>query len=123
MGSEMCIRDSHNSPKQTDLRLYRNTLGDEVETHLILKSTLGEDTDLINKSLQYPTEINCLVDGVWIMERTGLEPGLKLGRLKDWLFRIQIERGYENLMQMETALCTVPWANGDPKDWPRPKWP
>mgnify|MGYP002835723742 FL=1 len=113
----------HNSPKQTDLRLYRNTLGDEVSTHLILKSTLGEDTDLINKSLQYPTEINCLVDGVWIMERTGLEPGLKLGRLKDWLFRIQIERGYENLMQMETALCTVPWTNGDPKEWPRPKWP
>ena len=24
------------------------------------------------------------------MERTGLEPGIKLGRLKDWLFRIQI---------------------------------
>ena len=49
------------------------------------------------------------------MQRTGLSPGIKLGRLKDWLFRIQIERGYENLEQMETALCTIPWQNGDPK--------
>ena len=57
------------------------------------------------------------------MQRTGLSPGIKLGRLKDWLFRIQIERGYENLEQMETALCTIPWQNGDPKLWPRPNWP
>ena len=57
------------------------------------------------------------------MERTGLEPGIKLGRLKDWLFRIQIERGYTDLSQMEPALCTIPWASGDPKEWPRPSWP
>ncbi len=113
----------HNSPNQTELRLYRNTLGNEVITHASLKTALDEDTELIKKSLQYPTDIDCLIDGEWIMERTGLEPGIKLGRLKDWLFRIQIERGYVNLAQMESALCTLPWSNGDPKDWPRPKWP
>ena len=114
---------TQNSPRQTDLRLYRNTLSKEVKTHSILVETLGGNTDLINKSLQYPTGIECLVNGEWIMERTGLEPGIKLGRLKDWLFRIQIERGYTDLSQMETALCTIPWANGDPKEWPRPSWP
>ena len=114
---------TQNSPRQTDLRLYRNTLSMEVKTHSILVETLGGNTDLINKSLQYPTGIECLVNGEWIMERTGLEPGIKLGRLKDWLFRIQIERGYTDLSQMETALCTIPWANGDPKEWPRPSWP
>lgn len=112
-----------NPPKQTELRLYRNTLGIEVATHSILNEALGKRNDLIDKALQYPTGIECLVDGGWIMERTGLKPGIKLGRLKDWLFRIQIERGYSDLSQMETALCTIPWANGDPKDWPRPKWP
>ena len=56
------------------------------------------------------------------MQRTGLKPGIKLGRLKDWLFRIQIERGYRELSQMETALCTIPWQNGNPEEWPRPKW-
>ncbi len=111
------------SPKQTELRLYRNTLGKEVNTHSILMEVLGEDNDLIDKALQYPTGIECLVNGEWIMERTGLEPGIKLGRLKDWLFRIQIERGYTDLSQMETALCTIQWANGDPKEWPRPSWP
>ena len=114
---------TQNSPKQTDLRLYRNTLGKEVNTHSILVETLGGNNDLINKALQYPTGIECLVNGEWIMERTSLEPGIKLGRLKDWLFRIQIERGYNDLSQMETALCTIPWANGDPKEWPRPSWP
>ena len=86
-------------------------------------AALDMNTDLINKSLNYPSEINCLVNGDWIMQRTGLGPGVKLGRLKDWLFRIQIERGYESLDQMETALCTIPWQNGDPNSWPRPNWP
>lgn len=111
------------SPSQNELRLYRYTLGDEVVTHSSMLAALDENTDLVNKSLNYPSEINCLVNGDWIMQRTGLGPGIKLGRLKDWLFRIQIERGYESLDQMETALCTIPWQNGDPKLWPRPNWP
>lgn len=110
-------------PNQNELRLYRYALGNEVITHSSMLASKGEDTTLINKSLNYPFEISCLVDGNWIMHRTGLSPGIKLGRLKDWLFRIQIERGYDNLDQMETALCTIPWQNGDPKQWPRPTWP
>ena len=110
-------------PNQNELRLYRYTLGAEVITHSSMLSALGDNTDLINKSLNYPSKIDCLVNGEWIMQRTGLSPGIKLGRLKDWLFRIQIERGYENIEQMETALCTIPWQNGDPKSWPRPNWP
>lgn len=110
-------------PNQNELRLYRYALGNEVITHSSMLASKGEDTTLINKSLNYPFEISCLVDGNWIMHRTGLSPGIKLGRLKDWLFRIQIERGYDNLDQMETALCTIPWQSGDPKQWPRPTWP
>lgn len=111
------------SPNQNELRLYRYTLGAEVVTHSSMLAALDANTDLINKSLNFPFEIDCLVNGEWIMQRTGLGPGIKLGRLKDWLFRIQIERGYESLDQMETALCTIPWKNGDPKSWPRPNWP
>ena len=110
-------------PNQNELRLYRYALGNEVKTHSSMLASIGEDTTLINKSLSYPFEISCIIDGNWIMHRTGLSPGIKLGRLKDWLFRIQIERGYDNLDQMETALCTIPWQNGDPKQWPRPTWP
>lgn len=112
-----------NTPNSNELRLYRNTLGEEVVTHSSMLSAIGKNTDLVNKSLDYPHQINCLVNGEWIMQRTGLNPGIKLGRLKDWLFRVQIERGYDNISQMETALCTIPWQNGSPSDWPRPKWP
>ena len=110
-------------PNQNELRLYRYALGDEVVIHSSMLAALGENTYLVNKSLNYPSDVDCLINGDWIMQRTGLSPGIKLGRLKDWLFRIQIERGYETLDQMETALCTIPWQNGDPKLWPRPNWP
>ena len=113
----------HNTPDLHDLRIYRNELGKEVRTHIDLRNIIGEDTSLIVKSLQYPIEINCLIDGDWLMEKTGLGPGIKLGRLKDWLFRIQIERGYTEVSQIETALCTTSWTHGDPKEWPKPKWP
>lgn len=110
-------------PKPNELRLYRNTLSKEVVVHSTIRKTLGKQTEFILKSLQYPTEVKCLINGEWIMERTGLKPGIKLGRLKDWLFRIQIERGYRELSQMETTLCTIPWQSGKPEEWPRPIWP
>ena len=111
------------SPNNTDLRLYRNCIGKDVVAHASIRNSLGGDTELITKSLEYPIDLKCLVDGEWIMERTGLNPGIKLGRLKDWLFRIQIERGYSSPSQIETALCTLPWQHGNPEEWPKPKWP
>lgn len=111
-----------NNPTNTELRLYRNSLGEEVVTHMEILSALGKDITLVAKSLQYPYGISCLIDGDWIMKRTGLSPGVRLGRLKDWLFRLQIERDYQCIDQMETALCTIPWQNGNPDEWPKSKW-
>ena len=111
-----------NNPTNTELRLYRNSLGEEVVTHMEILSALGKDITLMAKSLQYPYGISCLIDGDWIMKRTGLSPGVRLGRLKDWLFRLQIERNYQCIDQMETALCTIPWQNGNPDEWPKSKW-
>jgi len=111
-----------NNPTNTELRLYRNSLGEEVVTHMEILSALGKDITLMAKSLQYPYGISCLIDGDWIMKRTGLSPGIRLGRLKDWLFRLQIERDYQCIDQLETALCTIPWQNGNPDEWPKSKW-
>ena len=110
-------------PLPTELRLYRNTLGSEVVVHGMIRKALHKDSENIIRSLQHPTDLKCLVDGEWIMQRTRLNPGIRLGRLKEWLFRIQIERGYDELSQIETALCTIPWQNGNPEEWPRSKWP
>ena len=113
----------HNAPSANELRLYRKVVSGEVQTHSLLRSVIGEDTSLILKSLQYPDDISCLIDGDWLMAKTGLRPGVKLGRLKDWLYRIQIERAYTTISQMETALCTITWNHGDTSDWPKPQWP
>ena len=113
----------HNYPDANELRLYRHELGEEVLTHGDLLDSMGKNIDLIKKALQYPTNIECLIDGDWIMEKTGLGPGIRLGRLKEWLFRIQIERGYQDLAQIETALCTISWNHGNPEEWPKARWP
>lgn len=111
------------TPSADELRLYRNVLGDEVMTHADLLDALGIEIELIKKSLEYPFNIECIVDGDWIMSRTGLEPGIRLGRLKQWLHKIQIERNYTKISQLETALCTIPWKFGDADNWPQPEWP
>lgn len=113
----------HNTPKETELRLYRAVIGKEVVTHAELMHCTSKDSALIEKSMIYPTDIECLVDGEWIMKRSGLTAGIKLGRLKEWLHRIQIERGLSTKDDIENVLCTIPWQHGDPKEWPRVKWP
>lgn len=113
----------HNSPSKHELRLYRMVVSEEVVTHAALAAATGRDTSLIEKSLQYPTDVDCLIDGEWLMDKTRFEPGVKLGRLKDWLYRIQIERGFSSIAQMETALCTISWNEGDSSEWPEVKWP
>ena len=62
----------HNSPKETELRLYRAVVGSEVTTHAELMYCTSQDTELIEKSMLHPTDIECLVNGEWIMKRTGL---------------------------------------------------
>ena len=63
-------------------------------------------------------EVRPLVDGAWIMRQTGLEKGVKIGRLKDWLWKLQIERSASTLEEMEAILEEINWEDTDPKSWP-----
>ena len=119
----MCIRDSGKAPELGDIRLYRKIIGGDVESHLELHCALGFSHENIEKSIQHPIDIQPIVDGNWIMQRTGLRPGVKLGKLKDWLYRIQIERGYSSIDEVESILCTLPWDVGDESNWPGLVWP
>ena len=60
-----------------------------------------------------------LVDGNWIMSNTGLTQGEKLGRLKEWLFRLQIEYGLQNVSDISAQLATIQWQNSDFTLWPK----
>ena len=48
---------------------------------------------------------------------------MRLGRLKQWLHRIQIEEGLTTLSEMEAALSKLPYEHGDVEMWPRPVFP
>ena len=64
-----------------------------------------------------------LANGNWIMQRTGMQKGPRLGRLKSWLHTIQIERDLSNLGEVESVLCTLPWNQERYDLWPLPIWP
>ena len=60
-----------------------------------------------------------LVDGHWIMQRTGLGKGIVLGRLKLWLHRLQIERNLGNVEAVESVLCSLNWQHENHEGWPK----
>ena len=113
---------SNNIPEKFDLRIYRATLGKDVTLHISIRKALGLPIGDMEGSLEYPYDLDPIVTGEWLMNKTGLGPGIRLGRLKDWLFRIQIDRGLTQIDQLETVLCTIPWAYGEPTQWPKPTW-
>ena len=63
-----------------------------------------------------------LVNGTLLMEKTSITKGKKLGRLKEWLHRLQIERDISNLDEMLDILVTISWQHGDFLKWPRIEW-
>ncbi len=71
------------------------------------------------RSLLAMRDVQPLVDGAWIMARTGLEKGVKLGRLKEWLWKLQIERGATTLDDMEAILRDLDWQSSDVDTWPK----
>ena len=64
-----------------------------------------------------------LVDGNLISSFTGLEAGRKLGRLKDWLHRIQVEEDIENKEDIVSKMDEIDWEGNDFEDWPQLNWP
>ena len=64
-----------------------------------------------------------LIDGNLLSRVTGLEPGRKLGRLKEWLHRIQVEEDIENKDSLLLRLGEIGWEESEFEDWPTLDWP
>ena len=64
-----------------------------------------------------------LIDGNLLSSLTGIEPGRKLGRLKDWLHRIQVEGDIENRESAISMLDEIHWEDSEFEDWPVLSWP
>ena len=126
-------------PKNTlaDLRVYRSVLQKRSKNHLEMEKVIRESglkipkMDSVNSEeievlLHRLEELEPLragdesiVDGHWIMQRTGLGKGIVLGRLKMWLHRIQIERDLADSDAVEAALCSLNWEHANDAHWPK----
>ena len=64
-----------------------------------------------------------LINGEELMKVTGLEPGIRLGRLKGWLHRRQIEENFSDADEVISLLKTIDWEAEEPDSWPSLAWP
>ncbi len=116
------------------MRLFRNTVGEDINEFLALdeawqnewtdvRKGAFEDLKARLRSIPINSCTEPLADGNWLMRQTGIEQGRRLGRLKNWLHRVQIERDLSTLEEVESVLCTLPWQHGDENEWPTMTWP
>ena len=126
-------------PKNTlaDLRVYRSVLQKRSKNHLEMEKVIresglkipkmdsvnSEEIDVLLHRLEELEPLRAgdesIVDGHWIMQRTGLGKGIVLGRLKMWLHRIQIERDLADSDAVEAALCSLNWEHANDALWPK----
>jgi hypothetical protein len=64
-----------------------------------------------------------LVNGKMLIAETGLKPEMKLGRLKGWLHRKQIEMDIDNIEDVLELLNDIDWENSNPEEWLSLSWP
>jgi tRNA nucleotidyltransferase/poly(A) polymerase len=124
-------------PTLAGLRVFRSVLQKRSASHLRLEIVVREagmniqnlSSHSSNELMQLMLSLQQLaplkagdasiVDGHWIMKRTGLGKGVVLGRLKMWLHRLQIERDLPDEEAIESALCGIGWEHGNHEFWPK----
>ena len=60
-----------------------------------------------------------IIDGHWLMAATNLPKGERLGRLKEWLYRLQIEHDLSTIHEVSELLCKIQWMDVDFQSWPK----
>ena len=113
---------------EAELRRYRAGVGVNIDAHLSLEKALQPDLyQSVRNALKSLPPLAAgdgpLLDGHAIASATGLPMGRRLGRLKSWLHRMQIELNLRNEEEVLTLLDVIDWAGGDTDSWPGPSWP
>lgn len=84
----------------------------------------GEDRSQILSAIGPPVAGAVpLVDGNMLSKFTGLKPGIRLGRLKGHLHRLQIERDMTCKDEVLDCVSEIDYVNGDPLNWELLSWP
>ena len=107
------FRASLPESRQRDVLEYLSCMGKEVSQ---FEAILGSLSELRAGN-------NPLIDGNTLSAKTLLKPGIRLGRLKGWLHRIQIEEDISEKAQVIGRLDQMDWEEGEPESWPFLAWP
>ena len=115
-------------PSIESVRRFSATISDMQKSRILdYLRGLGTDTGDFESKLEQNSRLKAgpgaLVDGSRISEITGLEGGKRLGRLKDWLHRIQVERDLSSEEEVVGLLAEIDWKNSNFEEWRGLSWP
>ncbi len=125
------LHNSRNAPLPTEkggLRRFRAALPEEWQSAFVAYSQgLGRDVTEFAGALASLSTLKVgnapLIDGNTLAAVTGLEPGPRLGRLKGWLHRVQIERDLSSEAEVLSVLDELNWRGSGYEGWPALNWP
>ena len=125
------LHDARNVSVSTEisgLRRFRAALPEEWQSAFVAYSQgLGRDVAEFAGALTSLSPLIVgnapLIDGNTLVAVTGLEPGPRMGRLKGWLHRIQIERDLSSETEVLSVLDELDWRGSDYEGWPALSWP
>ena len=111
-----------------EYRRYRASVGDLIDAHLAIEEVLRpEAAERVRQELAHLAPLKAgsrpLIDGHVLAAATELPSGRRLGRLKEWLYRIQIEQDLINADEVLALIEVLDWAATDPELWPDTNWP
>jgi tRNA nucleotidyltransferase (CCA-adding enzyme) len=112
----------------SELRRYRASVGNLIGAHLAIEDVLHPvAASTAREALATLAPLKAgdqpLVDGHLLSASSELPFGRRLGRLKEWLFRIQIEQDLASSEEVLTLLGILDWRATDPESWPDTEWP
>ena len=120
----------------SSMRVYAVAMGSWSQQHLKIEQLFARFDSLPGfteedvqqridrlSSLKIDFNVEPLASGEFIMQRTGIQQGPKLGALKTWLFYEQVARHLQTLEEMDRLLCTLSWQTEDTTCWPKLQFP
>ena len=111
-----------------EYRRYRAGVGDLIDAHLAIEDVFHpKATAAVRGELAKLAPLKAgsqpLIDGHVLAAATELPSGRRLGRLKEWLYRIQIEQDLVNSDEVLALIEVLDWVATNPELWPDTNWP
>ena len=79
----------------------------------------AEQVQKLSNEITSTTSTESILNGEDIMQSTGISEGIKLGRIKQWMHRIQIEKAISTKEDMMIELAQIDWAYLEVDEIPR----